>query len=123
MSANPIVYIVDDDEASASSIEALLGSHGFRSEIHHSAEAFLDAYDGTRPGCLVLDVRLDGMSGLDLQRRLTATERELPTIIISGHADERWGNEAKVNGAIAFLEKPFRGKTLCELVRGTLRSS
>ena len=114
------VFIVDDDEASLASLEALMKSEGLDAASYTSAEGFLKAYDGRSDACLVLDMRLGGMSGLELQQALISCGAPLPIIMITGHADEGNRNDAKSNGAIAVLEKPFCASELCKLVHGVL---
>lgn len=113
------VFIVDDDAAAAASVAALAQSLGLQAESFSSAEEFLDRYDG-RPGCLVLDVRLKGMSGLELQQQLDGRGIDLAAIIISGHADRDLYDEALANGAVACLEKPYDGRKFCEALLAAL---
>ena len=114
------VYVVDDDQAAADSIEALLMSVGLTVEKYRSAEEFLAACGGSPQGCLVLDVRLQGMNGLELQAALVADNVAIPIIMISGHADCETSQRALQEGAVACLEKPFDGRELCEVVRTAL---
>ena len=86
-----------------------------------SAEEFLEAYQASGPGCLVLDVRVPGMSGMELQKQLTAAGSTLPIIFITGHADVRMAVEAMERGAFGFLEKPFRPQELCEKIQSAVR--
>lgn len=111
------VFIVDDDMASAESLRALVNAIGYQTELFSSAESFLEAYDGKCSGCLVLDIRLGGMSGLDLQKLLVSSRSPLAIVIISGHADESERRQAKSAGAIAVFDKPFAGSEFCELIR------
>ena len=120
MTADPTVFVVDDDSAAALSVAALVTSLGLKVEVFESAEAFLTAYDSSRKGCLVLDMRLTGMSGLELQETLRAEGADIPIIIISGHADRDLANKAKQLGAVAFLEKPYGGTEFCTVVRASL---
>jgi FixJ family two-component response regulator len=108
MSAEPTIFVVDDDEAvrrALTSAGALLG-HPVRAFA--SATEFLDAYDATQPGCIVLDIKMPGMTGLELQRKLADEGVAIPIVMISGHADVRIAVEAMTLGAITLLEKPFR---------------
>lgn len=114
------VFVVDDNVAVASSVEALLASIGLKVESYPSAEEFLAAFDPGRKGCLLLDIRLQGMDGLELLEVLSARKCELPIIVMSGHADEELIEKALQYGAIACLEKAFDGKKLCELVRSVM---
>ena len=112
--------VVDDDPASALSLKVLLEAYEYDVQVFHSAEEFLDSYDGQSPGCLVLDLRLTGMSGLDLQKDLAHRGVRLPIVMISGHADDKSHAQAIENGAIAFLQKPFSG---CDLVTAIQRAN
>lgn len=107
MSEQSTVFIVDDDRAIRDSLALILEVAGLEVETHATAEAFLEGYDD-RPGCLLLDVRMPGMSGLELQKRLSDRDIVLPIIFISGHADVPTSVSAMRNGAVDFLEKPFR---------------
>ena len=120
MSADPLVYVVDDDVASLMSIQALMSVGGYNVNTFSSAEDFLAEYDGREHGCLILDVRLEGMNGLELQKKLRVCGATLPIIMISGHADAIVHAEAKTNGALAVLEKPFSGSELRDWVRHAL---
>lgn len=123
MSDDPTVFVVDDDQAAAASMVAVLTSVGHSVEAYNSAEDFLAAYDGKRDGCLVLDVRLKGMSGPKLQQSLAAKGLAVPVVMISGHMDLESANSAAEYGAVACLEKPFTGDDLCEAVRAALGQS
>lgn len=116
------VFVVDDDEAMRESLLWLLKSVGLPAVGHPSAEAFLAALDPDRPGCLVLDVRMPGMSGLELQERLVAMGAALPVIIITGHGDIPMAVRAMKAGAVDFLEKPFNNQQLLERITAALRS-
>lgn len=111
---NPVVFVVDDDEAICESLRLLIGDVGLEVRTFASARAFLDKYDASRPGCLVLDVRMSGMSGLELQSRLRELGLCVPTIIITGHADVPMAVEAMKAGAMDFIEKPFRDQVLLD---------
>ena len=112
----PKVFIVDDDHAVRDSIKTLLSSVGIKSQTHANADEFLSNYDPSEPGCLILDVRMPGMSGPDLQKKLSDMRVSIPTIVISGHGDIRTAVESLQAGAIDFLEKPLREQRLLELV-------
>ena len=116
----PVVYIVDDDQAVRHSLEWLLGSGNFNVLSYASANEFLDAVDPALAGCVVADVRMPGMSGLELQRELTARAIDLPVIIITGHSDRHMAQRAKSAGAMDFLEKPLDDQTLMDLVQKAL---
>jgi FixJ family two-component response regulator len=116
-SASGIVFVVDDDAAMRNSLRRLITSVGFGVELFASARAFLGARRPDVPGCLVLDVRLPGLSGLDLQRELAATDAELPIIFITGHGDIPMSVRAMKAGAVEFLTKPFREQELLDAIR------
>ena len=120
MSAESRVFVVDDDVASAASMSALMKSEGLKTESYVSAEAFLDAYDGRPNACLVVDVRLPCMNGLELQQALNERGHKISIVMISGHADREVSDRALENGAVAFLEKPFPANDLCKSVRAAL---
>ena len=115
--AKPTVLVIDDDPALRESVGRLLRSLGLEAQLFASISEFLafDPPDG--PTCLVLDVRLPGQSGLDLQRELAAANRELPIIFITGHGDVPMSVQAMKGGAIEFLTKPFRDQELLEAVQ------
>jgi two-component system, LuxR family, response regulator FixJ len=110
----PTVFVVDDDPAVRKSLEVLIRSVGLKAETYESAQVFLDAYDSDRTGCLVLDVRMPGMSGLELQKTLRERGNGLPVIIITGHGDVPIAVRAMKAGAVEFLEKPFSKQLLLE---------
>lgn len=111
------VFIVDDDEAVLHSLSVLVEEVGLRVEIFATAQAFLDTYDPGRPGCLVLDVRMPGISGLDLQGLLKDRHIEIPIVMISGHGDIPMAVQAVQAGAVDFLEKPFRDQELLDAIQ------
>jgi len=104
---NGNVYVIDDDLAMRDSLEFLLGSAGFTVRLFESALRFLDALPDLDFGCVLSDVRMPGMDGLELLKRLKADRRELPIIIMTGHGDIPLAVEAMKQGAVDFLEKPF----------------
>lgn len=116
----PIVFVVDDDDAVRSSLKMLLKSVGRTVVDYQSATAFLSAYEFDRPGVLVLDIRMPGMSGLELQDELNARGAIIPVIFISGHADVPMAVEAVQHGAFDFLQKPFRDQDLIDRVQGAM---
>lgn len=111
------VFVVDDDGAMRSSLSWLLESVGLRVETFASAQDFLADYDPERTGCLLLDVRMPGMSGLDLQRELGRRRAHLPLIIITGHGDIGMAVRAMKAGAADFLEKPFNDQVVIDRVQ------
>ena len=116
----PTVFVVDDDQASRDSLRWLIESVGLRVETFASARELLDRYDPGRSGCMVLDVRMPGMSGLDLFDRLAARRIAPPTIIITGHGDVPMAVRAMKAGVIDFIEKPFNDQVLLECIQRAL---
>lgn len=114
---HPIVFVVDDDEAVCRSLSVLIEDIGLEVRTFTSAQQFLGEYDSEQPGCLVLDVRMSGMSGLELQSRLKELGFEIPIIIITGHGDIPMAVEAMKAGALDFIEKPFRDQTLLDNIQ------
>ena len=112
----PIVFVVDDDRSVRDSLRRLITSVGLRVEVFPSAQAFLSAPRPDVPGCLVLDVRLPGLSGLDLQRELAQSHATLPIIFLTGHGDIPMSVQAMKAGAAEFLTKPFRGQDLLDAI-------
>ena len=121
MTPNPTLYIVDDDQAVRDGLKALLGARGFALETFDSAESFLAAMDRNVTGCAVLDIRMPGMNGLELQRELKRRAIALPVIIITGHGDVALAVTALKAGAIDFLEKPFDSDALLASIEDALR--
>ncbi|HEV2970321.1 MAG TPA: response regulator [Pirellulales bacterium] len=118
----PTVFVVDDDPAVCGAISAgITKVIGLPVQSYTSADAFLAEYDAKRPGCLVLDVKMPGMSGLELQEALRARGAHLPVIMISGHAEVRTAVKAMKNGALSLLEKPFDMQQLEEHIRQALK--
>jgi len=113
----PTVFIVDDDDAVRDSLRLLFKSLGLPTLGFGSADDFLAAYDPDLPGCLVLDVRMPNMSGLELQRKLSLRGAMIPVIFISGHGDIPMAVEAMQYGAFDFLQKPFRAQELLDRVQ------
>ena len=114
------VFIVDDDAAVRKGMQLLLRSVGRPAEIFASAEDFLEQYDSERAGCLVLDIRMPGLGGLELQERLLARGSSIPIIFITGHADVPMAVEAMQKGAFDFIEKPVRDQELLERIADAL---
>jgi FixJ family two-component response regulator len=115
--ANSTVLVVDDDPTLRESVGRLLRSLGLEAQLFASIADFLNSDSPDGPACLVLDVRLPGKSGLDLQRELTAANRELPIIFITGHGDIPMTVQAMKGGAIEFLTKPFRDQELLDAIQ------
>ena len=118
-----VVCIVDDDASLRRSLRNLLMSVGFRVETFQSAELFLESVPRENPGCVVLDLRMPGMSGLDLLRQLVATGSRIPVIILTAHGDDETRRRSLQAGAVAFLEKPFQSAALLAAVRTALSSA
>jgi RNA polymerase sigma factor (sigma-70 family) len=117
MSDAPIVFVVDDDPSVRSSLKFLLSTVGLHVESFDSSDAFLHKKPSDAPSCLVLDVRLPGLSGLDFQRELAARNARIPIIFLTGHGDIPMSVRAMKAGAIEFLTKPFRDQDLLDAVR------
>ena len=117
MSQAPVVFVVDDDPSVRSSLKFLMSSVGLQVESFDSADALLQRKLPDAPSCLVLDVRLRGLSGLDFQRELAARNCHMPIIFITGHGDIPMSVRAMKAGAIEFLTKPFRDQDLLDAVR------
>src|SRR5215469_1050055 len=120
MSQAPVVFVVDDDPSVRSSLKFLMGSVGLQVESFDSADALLQRKLPDAPSCLVLDVRLRGLSGLDFQRELAARNCHMPIVFITGHCDIPMSVRAMKAGAIEFLTKPFRDQDLLDAIRVAL---
>jgi FixJ family two-component response regulator len=118
--ASPLVYVVDDDPSVRNALRRLLGSVGLQVRTFASARDFLCEDHADVPSCLVLDVRMPGMSGLDLQRELTAAGLAIPIIFITGHGDVPMSVRAMKAGAVDFLPKPFNDQQLLDAIRAAL---
>ena len=116
----PVVFIVDDDASVRRSIQDLLSSVALRSEAFATPKEFLEYKRTDRPGCMILDVRLPGMSGLDFQRVLAEAGVSLPVIFITGHGDVPMSVQAMKSGAVEFLMKPFRTQELLDAIQQAL---
>ncbi|KPK38954.1 MAG: hypothetical protein AMJ69_06970 [Gammaproteobacteria bacterium SG8_47] len=114
------IFIVDDDAAIRDSLQLLLKSAGLNVVCYESAELFLEAYDTELRGCLVLDVRMPGMSGLELQRALNERNSQLPVIIMTGHGDVPMAVDAMKAGATDFIEKPFSDEDLLTRLQSSI---
>lgn len=114
------IYVVDDDEAVRDSLQWLLEGKGYRVRCFDSAETFLSRYDPREVACMFVDIRMDGMSGLDLQDRLIERKSPLPVVFITGHGDVPMAVETMKKGALDFIQKPFREEDLETLVEKML---
>ena len=123
MPAAPLISIVDDDDSLRNSLNNLLRSLGFRTEGFASAEEFLNSNHLHDSRCVILDVRMPGMSGLDLQRHLASANSQIPIVFITSHADDEARTQALEAGAVAFLYKPCREETLLEAIDSALAHS
>jgi len=119
--SKPLVYVVDDDDAVRDSLELLLRSAKLNVETFESARAFLAAFQPERPGCVVLDVRMPDMSGLELQDALAAAGHEIPIIFVTGHGDVPMAVKTMKAGAIDFIQKPFRDADLLARIDEALK--
>ena len=117
----PIVFVVDDDASVRPAIESLIRSIGLRVKSFASAQDFLHFERPDVPACLILDVRLPGLSGLDLQKELTAAGNAIPIIFITGHGDIPMSVQAMKSGAVEFLTKPFRDQQLLDAIQSALQ--
>ncbi|MEO8307357.1 MAG: response regulator transcription factor [Pseudomonadota bacterium] len=115
-----MVFVVDDDSGVRSSIRVLLKSVGITATPYASAKEFLAAYDAAQPGCLILDIRMPGMSGLELQQELNRRGAVIPVVFVTGHGDIPMAVEAMQLGAFDFLQKPFRDQDLIDRVQRAL---
>ena len=117
-----MVAIVDDDDLMRGALQGLLKSVGLRAQAFASAEEFLNSGQQHEVGCLVADIRMPGMSGLELQAKLNADQCRIPTIFITAHGDEKMRMQALRAGAVEFMAKPFDDEALLESVRAALES-
>ena len=117
---DPTVYIVDDDQGARDSVRALARSLNVQAETFASAEEFLQHYDRQWPGCLVTDLRMHGMSGIELQENLSANGVSIPVIIITAHAETPITVKAVKRGAVTVLEKPCSSHELCDAIRAAI---
>jgi FixJ family two-component response regulator len=119
----PIIFVVDDEPSVCVSLKRLLQSIGLEARTYTSAQEFLRSTRPDAPGCLVLDVRLPGLSGLDLQQELAVAKIDLPVIFITGHGDIPMSVRAMKAGAVEFLTKPFREEELLEAIQRGIKQS
>lgn len=117
MNQVPVVFVVDDDASVRNALANLLCSVGLKVQTFGTAQEFLSSERPDAPGCLVLDVRLPGLSGLDLQRQLAEARIQLPIIFITGHGDIQMSVDAMKAGAVEFLTKPFREQVLLDAIQ------
>ena len=115
--SEPTIFVVDDDEVVRQSLSLLIETVGLKVQTYGNAQDFLDDYEPEQPGCLILDVRMPGMSGLELQSKLIAEGINIPVIIISGHGDVPMAVQAIKAGAVDFIEKPFRDQVLLDNIQ------
>lgn len=120
MANDAVVHVVDDDDAVRRSLAFLLASDGLSVRLHDSADAFLGAIDDMQDGCVVTDVRMPGMDGIEFLSRLKTTGLMLPVIVMTGHADVSMAVEAMKRGALDFIEKPFSDDVFLAAVRSAL---
>jgi FixJ family two-component response regulator len=123
MSEIPLIAVVDDDAAIREAIQSLLRSVGLRVAVFAAAEDFLQAGQRQATACLILDVRMPRMSGIELQQRLATAHDPMPIIFITAHGDEETRARALRAGAVAFLDKPFSDEVLLQAVQAALQSS
>lgn len=121
MEPEPTVFIIDDDPAVRQALTVLVRSMRLRAEAYESAQHFLAAFDATRPGCLLVDVRMPGVSGLELLEQLSGNEVRMPAIVMSAYGDVPMVVRAMKAGALNFLEKPCRDQQLWEAIQEGLR--
>jgi FixJ family two-component response regulator len=121
--ARPVVFVVDDDVSVRESLEALIETEGWRCETFESADAFLSRPPERTPSCLVLDVSLPGLNGLELQTRIAADRNDVPIVFITGYGDIPMTVKAMKAGAVEFLTKPFEDLALIGAVRGAIDRS
>ena len=121
MKKNPVVMVVDDDAGVRNAMRILLKSVGLESVLYPSAQEFLAAYQPSQPGCLVLDIRMPGMSGLELQQQLNIRGAVIPVIFMTGHGDIPMAVEAMQHGAFDFLQKPFRDQDLLDRIQRAIQ--
>ncbi len=123
MAGIPLISIVDDDDSLRNSLDNLLRSVGFRAQGFASAEAFLSSNQAHDTSCLILDVRMPGMNGLELQRQMVAANWRIPIIFVTSHADDDARARALDAGAVDFLSKPFREEDLLNAINAALKHS
>jgi two-component system response regulator FixJ len=120
MANNAVIHLIDDDEHVRRAVAFLLGTAGLAVRVHESAVKFVEELENLQPGCIVSDVRMPGMDGVELLRCLKARDVNMPAIIMTGHADVALAVEAMKAGAVDFIEKPFDDEVLLAAVRNAL---
>ena len=123
MKPEPTVFVVDDDEAVCRFLCGLIASVGLRVETYASAQEFLDAGKPSQPGCLLLDIRMPGMSGLELQKELASRNIRIPIIMLTGHGNVQVAVHAMKAGAVDFIEKPFNNELLLDRIQMAVAES
>jgi len=123
MVANPVVHIVDDDEAVRRSLAFMLGSAGLAVRVYDSAHAFLDGFEAVQCGCVITDIRMPDMSGIELLQRIRERTPFFPTIVITGHGDVPLAVEAMKAGAIDFIEKPLDEEAILNAVKAAIEKT
>jgi len=118
----PLISVVDDDDSVRESLRGLIRSVGFAVKVFASAEEFLNSDHLRNTHCLILDVRMPGMNGLELQRQLAASDRKIPVIFITAHGDEEVRSRALNGGAVDYLLKPFSEEALLNAIDAALKS-
>jgi two-component system, LuxR family, response regulator FixJ len=114
------VHVVDDDAAVRDSLATLLSLHGYATRTFESGESFLDKIGPSPTGCVLVDLRMPGLSGLELQREMKSRRIDLPAVFVTGHGDVKSAVEAMKRGAVDFIEKPFDERRLLEAIRRAL---
>lgn len=112
----PVVAVIESDQGMRTAIDALLRAYGFRVEVFATAEKFLETVNGSEPSCLVMDVQLSDLSGIELARHLVASGLKLPTVFMTGSKEQGWRRQALEVGCVAFVERPFSARVLIEAV-------
>ena len=123
MNPEPTVFIIDDDEAVRRFLSGLIASVGLHVETYASAQEFLDADEPSQPGCILLDIRMPGMSGLELQKELASRNIRIPIIILTGHGNVQVAVHALKAGAVDFIEKPFNNELLLDRIQMAVAES
>jgi len=121
--SEPLVHVVDDDQSIREALSWLLGTVKIETRTYEDAQQFLLSYKSDQPGCLLLDVRMSGIGGVELQRHLNQIGCDLPVIFLTGHADVSLAVRAMKAGAFDFVEKPFNNENLLEIVKAALAES